>query len=63
MSRSGARRDKVASETEGRTVEASDFRAARSIWHEEMNTSPDPYEDPARWLGCTTAEDDERRKR
>jgi hypothetical protein len=51
------------SETEQRTVEVSDFRAARAIWQAEMNTGPDPYADPALWLGCTTAEDDHRRER
>ncbi|WP_166397292.1 hypothetical protein [Rubrobacter marinus] len=51
------------SETEQRAVEASDFRAARRVWHEEMISGPDPYADPARWLGCTDAEDDERRAR
>jgi hypothetical protein len=51
------------SEAGERTIEASDFRTARAIWYEEMNTGPDPYADPALWLGCTTAEDDERRER
>ena len=51
------------SEPNERTVEASDFRAARRVWHEEMYTGPDPYADPALWLGCTEAEDDDRRER
>lgn len=48
------------SEAENRAVEASDFKASRRIWQEEMNTGPDPYADPALWLGFTDAESDER---
>lgn len=49
------------SDTEQRAAEASDFKEARAIWQEEVNTGPDPYADPALWIGGTTAEDDERR--
>lgn len=51
------------SDTEQRAVEGSDFEPARAIWQEEMNTGPDPYADPALWIGTTTSEDDERRER
>ena len=48
------------SDAENRTVEASYFKVSRRVWQEEMNTGPDPYADPALWLGCTDAEDDGR---
>lgn len=51
------------SETDEGAVEASDFEAARTIWREEMNTGPDPFADPARWIGGTDDDSDERRER
>ena len=38
-----------------------DYPAARRTFHAEMNTGPDPYSDPARWIGCTDGDNDERR--
>ena len=38
-----------------------DYAAARRIFRAEMNTGPDPYSDPARWIGTTDGESDQRR--
>ncbi len=50
------------SEGEERTLDTADFREAREMWRIEMNTGPDPYADPLRRIGGTTAEDDEGRE-
>ncbi len=50
------------SEGEERTLDTADFKAARGVWWIEMNTGPDPYADPLRRIGGTTAEDDEGRE-
>jgi hypothetical protein len=42
-------------------VTSEDFSAARRTFRAEMNTGPDPYADPARWIGTTDVDQDERR--
>lgn len=56
MTGPSARGDEGVSEPDGRTVEASDFKASRRIWQEETHSGPDPCADPALWIGGTDTE-------